>query len=314
MTDDLPTAYLAGLPDSQRDALARANGAGLAALHGYLTSGEAVAFLGAGTSAPLYPLWGGLIGQLVEAAADRLNDDEAHTCRALAAQSPEEVVEILRQRLGVTGYREALREVLKVRTNPDSGRSWTPAQELVCRCRFRGVVTTNYDSGIVDARMRVRTGAAGTGFTTWQDELALDRWRTGEAFGDAELPVLFAHGLHSQPDSVVLAPPSTGAPTPASYRRSSARWWTAGAWSGSDSASQTSGSQRSCTRSGSGRAAGQTLAARLVMWRSCPGIRRPAAMSRGFWPAEPRLAMALLWCCTRPPAATTPPCWRCCPS
>src|SRR5262249_55663237 len=41
--------------------------------------------------------------------------------------------------------------------------------------------------------------------TTWEDELGLDRWRTGDAFGEAELPVLFAHGQHNRPDSVVLA-------------------------------------------------------------------------------------------------------------
>jgi hypothetical protein len=77
--------------------------------------------------------------------------------------------------------------------------------EVVCRCAFRAVVTTNYDPGIVDARMRVRAGASTTGFTTWEDEIDLDRWRTGDVFGDAELPVLFAHGQHNRPDSVVLA-------------------------------------------------------------------------------------------------------------
>ena len=65
----------------------------------------------------------------------------------MAAESPEEVVEIVRQQLGVTGYREVLPEVLKVRTDPESGRSWTPVQELICRCAFRAVVTTNYDPG-----------------------------------------------------------------------------------------------------------------------------------------------------------------------
>ena len=78
-------------------------------------------------------------------------------------------------------------------------------QELVCRCAFKAVVTTGYDPGITDARMRVRPGAMSTGFTTWQDELGLDRWRTGDIFGDDELPVLFAHGQHNRPDSVVLA-------------------------------------------------------------------------------------------------------------
>jgi SIR2-like protein len=205
MTEDSGADYLAGLPAAQREELARVNGAGLAALHGYLLSGEAVAFLGAGVSAPLYPLWDELIGELVDGAASRLDEQEAATCRALARESPEEVVEIVRRALGPGEYREVLREVLRVRTDPESGRSWTPAQELVCRCPFKAVVTTNYDPGIVDARMRVRPGASATGFMTWEDELGLDRWRTGDVFGDAELPVLFAHGQHNRPDSVVLA-------------------------------------------------------------------------------------------------------------
>jgi tetratricopeptide (TPR) repeat protein len=205
MTDDLPADYLAGLPAAQREELTRVNGAGLAALRRYLSSGQAVAFLGAGVSAPLYPLWDALIGELVDEAAGRLDEQEAATCRVLARDSPEEVTEIVRASLGAAVYREVLREVLRVRTDPQTGRSWTPVQELVCRCAFKAVVTTNYDPGIVNAMMRVRAGASATGFTTWEDELGLDRWRTGDVFGDAELPVLFAHGQHNRPDSVVLA-------------------------------------------------------------------------------------------------------------
>ena len=205
MVGDLAAGYLGGLPRERAAELARVNEPGLTALRGYLASGQAVAFLGAGVSAPLYPLWDGLIVELVEAAAPRLSEREAATCRALARESPEEVVEIVRQQLGVASYREVLREVLRPRTDPESGRSWTAVQELVCRCAFKAVVTTNYDPGIVDARMRVRPGASATGFTTWEDELGLDRWRTGDVFGEAELPVLFAHGQHNKPDSVVLA-------------------------------------------------------------------------------------------------------------
>ena len=95
--------------------------------------------------------------------------------------------------------------MLRVRTDPETGRSWTPVQELVCRCAFKAVVTTNYDPGIVNARMRVRPDASATGFTTWEDELGLDQWRTGDVFGEDELPVLFAHGQHNRPDSIVLA-------------------------------------------------------------------------------------------------------------
>jgi tetratricopeptide (TPR) repeat protein len=205
MTEDLGGGYLSGLPADQRDELARVNAPGLAALREYLASGEAVAFLGAGASAPLYPLWSELIGELVRSAADRLTDHEATTCRRLARESPEEVVEIVRQLLGPAGYWEVLRKILQVRIDPESGRSWTPVQELVCRCPVKAVVTTNYDPGILNARMWVRLGTSATEFFTWQDELGLDRWRNGEAFGDAQLPVLFAHGQHNKPESVVLA-------------------------------------------------------------------------------------------------------------
>jgi tetratricopeptide (TPR) repeat protein len=187
------------------DYLAEFNKPGLSALRAYLASGQAVAFLGAGVSAPLYPLWTGLIGDLVDAAAERMSADEAATCRALARESPEEVVEIIRQQLGVPNYREVLRQVLRARTDPETGRSWTPVHELVCRCAFKAVVTTNYDPGITDARIRVRPRASSTGFTTWEDELNLDQWRTGDVFGESELPVLFAHGQHNRPDSIVLA-------------------------------------------------------------------------------------------------------------
>src|SRR6266702_1459902 len=205
MAGDLDASYLAGLPADQRASLGRVNAPGLAALRDYLKSGEMVAFLGAGASAPLYPLWAGLVSELACAAANRLSPTQAATCRALASSSPDAVVEIVRRDLGAGVFREVLRQVLRTRSDPVTGRSWTDVQELVCRCAFKAVVTTNYDPGIVNARMRVRPQASGTGFTTWEDELGLDRWRTGDVFGEDELPVLFAHGQHNRPDTVVLA-------------------------------------------------------------------------------------------------------------
>ncbi|MFF5292610.1 SIR2 family NAD-dependent protein deacylase [Paractinoplanes globisporus] len=205
MSEDAGAGYLSGLEPGRAKDLARVNRPGLEALRGYLAAGEAVAFLGAGASAPLYPLWTQMIGGLVDAAAHRLSEAEAATVRALAGQAPEEAVEILRRQLGAPEFREALRETFRVRRDPESGRTWTDVHELVCRCAFKAVVTTNYDPGIVDARNRVRPDAVGTGFMSWTDEDALDRWRTGDVFGDGELPVLFAHGRHTQPEAMVLA-------------------------------------------------------------------------------------------------------------
>jgi hypothetical protein len=103
MVGDHTADYLAGLPHDQAAELDSVNGPGLTALRGYLDSGGAVAFLGAGVSAPLYPLRDGLIGDLVDAAAGRLEEREAETIRALARESPEEVVEVVRRELGVAG-------------------------------------------------------------------------------------------------------------------------------------------------------------------------------------------------------------------
>lgn len=64
MVGDLRAGYPDKLPAAQAEELARANGPGLAALRAYLASGQAVAFLGAGVSALLCPLWDGLIGEL----------------------------------------------------------------------------------------------------------------------------------------------------------------------------------------------------------------------------------------------------------
>ena len=92
MMGDPDAGFLAGLPADQRASLERVNAPGLAALRSYLASGEAVAFLGAGASVPLYPLWAGLIGDLADAAAGRLSEEQVATCRALATSAPEEVV------------------------------------------------------------------------------------------------------------------------------------------------------------------------------------------------------------------------------
>ena len=311
MLDDFPGDYLDRLPAGQRTVLARANGPGLEALREYLAAGKAVAFLGAGVSAPLYPLWDGLIGELVDAAAARLTGQEAATCRALARESPEEVVEIVRASLGAAAYREVLREVLRVRTDPETGRSWTAVQELVCRCAFKAVVTTNYDPGIVDARMRVRPGASATGFTTWDDELGLDRWRTGDVFGETELPVLFAHGQHNRPDTVVLAATEYQRAYEGKLPLVLGTLVDGGhlAWAGFSFADQriTAILREIAVRSGTRADPGR----RRVMLRSWRGIRLVRATTRGFWRGGRRSASGRRWCCI-PRLAGIIPRWRCC--
>lgn len=198
--------YLCGIGVDEAANLAAVNRPGLEALRSYLEMGEAVAFLGAGVSTPLYPLWSALINELVEVAVTfGLEDAVARTCRARAAAQPDAVVEILRQHMGDARFHRVLLDVFRIRREPSSGRTWTLTQELVCRCPFRGVVTTNYDPGVVDARMKVRPRASSTEFTSWSDEAGLERWLSGEMFRGVDLPVLFAHGIHTRPEEIVLA-------------------------------------------------------------------------------------------------------------
>ena len=97
------------------------NEPGLTALRGYLASGQAVAFLGAGVSAPLYPLWDGLIGELVDAAAPRLSERGSGDVPGAGAGEPGGDGGVLRQQLGVASYREVLRGVLRPRADPEYG-------------------------------------------------------------------------------------------------------------------------------------------------------------------------------------------------
>ena len=45
-----------------------------------------------------------------------------------------------------------------------------------------------------------------TGYASYTNEDALQRWLSGDiASDDIELPILYAHGRHDEPDHVVLA-------------------------------------------------------------------------------------------------------------
>ena len=100
--------YLDGLTAGQRAELEKVNDAGWTLLREILDQGQGLAFLGAGVLVPLYPLWSEVITKLID-GADRLTEDEARTCRALAMSNPDAVVDIVRDRMGAGDYQETLR-------------------------------------------------------------------------------------------------------------------------------------------------------------------------------------------------------------
>ena len=171
-----------------------------------LAGGSAMALVGAGASFPLYPLW----EQLIEALADEpvrrglaVEADRQQWLRT-AAQKPLHVAGRIRDRLKDPLYHALLFETFKDRTGAD-GRCYTPAHAAIVRAGFKAVITTNYDGGLVEARRLLRPEIRDTGFAVWNQDFAVNRWASGDAFRDGPpCPILFAHGHHADPPGIVL--------------------------------------------------------------------------------------------------------------
>jgi tetratricopeptide (TPR) repeat protein len=175
-------------------------------LEAMLAEGSAIAFIGAGASFPVYPLWNQLIAQLAhEPVARGLADaaDEQYWLRT-AATKPLQVASQIHAKLGDPLYHTFLYETFKDRTGP-GGLPCTPAQAALVRAGFKALITTNYDSGLLEARRRLRPEIRETGFTVWNQPFPIQRWSSGDLFQSGPAcPVLFAHGHCADPASIVL--------------------------------------------------------------------------------------------------------------
>ncbi|NTV67629.1 MAG: SIR2 family protein [Chlorobaculum sp.] len=182
-------------------------------LQALMADGSAMAFVGAGASFPLYPLW----PQLLEALADEPvkrglanSADKAQWLRA-AGQKPLHVAARIHDKLKDNFYHTFLYETFKDRIGSDA-LGYTPAQAALVRANFKALLTTNYDAGLVEARRVLRPDIRNTGFAVWNQNFAVNRWASGDLFHDGTpCPILFAHGHFADPSNVVL--------DSASYRR-----------------------------------------------------------------------------------------------
>jgi carbon-monoxide dehydrogenase large subunit len=174
-------------------------------LQGLLSSEQAIAFVGAGASAGLYPLWDGLIRQLADEAVTRglATDADRQTWLRFAPRNPQQAVRGIKDSLGRKVYGAVLGRIFGYQAG-DDGKPFTPIQRLLLELPLRGYVTTNYDPGLLEARSAVRPGVRATGYATWQDADAVRRWQTGEVFGEQACPVLYAHGIYEKSDTIVL--------------------------------------------------------------------------------------------------------------
>jgi len=172
-------------------------------LQNLLADGSAIAFIGAGASFPLYPLWTELLNRLAGEAIARGLASSADNTAWLRMKNPVQAAAQIRRTLGDPLYEPFLHETFKDRVGSD-GRAYTPAQAALARCAFQAWITTNYDPGLMEARRVLRPDIRDTGFTVWNQTFPMQRWTSGDMFQRGAHPVLFAHGHFADPASIVL--------------------------------------------------------------------------------------------------------------
>src|SRR5262249_5187480 len=148
----------------------------------------------------LYPLWPGLFTIACEDARARglASADEVLVWEGEFKKSPQAALENVRSRLGESVYRTVLRTAFRPKAGFQGDR-FSPLHRVVTELGFRGLITTNYDPGLLEARRALFSGATGTGYVTWQDDGGLRDWLEEHAFGAAPAPILFAHGIYERP-------------------------------------------------------------------------------------------------------------------
>ncbi len=170
-----------------------------------LSAGSAMGFVGAGASFPLYPLWGQLIGEFAGEPQRRGLADEAardHWLRN-AERRPLHVAKQIRDKLTEKFTFTFLYETFKDRSGSD-GEFFTPTHAALVRANFKALLTTNYDSGLVEACRVLRPEIRDTRFAVWNQNFEVNRWINGDVFDGAPCPILYAHGHFADPPSIVL--------------------------------------------------------------------------------------------------------------
>jgi len=166
------------------------------ALVSILGAGKAIAFVGAGASAPMYPLWGKFIELLADHAVNegKAEDKDAKRWKADTTSTPQQRVNVILRKLGELGeslYRNFLRVTFGPRKGPD-GRRYTATHGALLHVPFRAYVTTNYDPALEFSCAELRRESLSTGTPTWEDDKEVYRWRTGDVFDD-DCPMLWIH-------------------------------------------------------------------------------------------------------------------------
>ncbi|HUU53166.1 MAG TPA: SIR2 family protein [Candidatus Bathyarchaeia archaeon] len=169
-------------------------------LYTLLDAEEAIAFVGAGASAGLWPLWDEFLTGFVEYSLKlgKITQDEADYFKKDASQNPLETAQQLRNKIGDRDYFEYLCETFKDKPSSQTGGAFTLTHKALLQLPIHNYLTLNYDAGLTNART-VLYPQATTSYFFWDQEEA----RRIRERGYKRL-VLHAHGRHDRADSIIL--------------------------------------------------------------------------------------------------------------
>ncbi len=177
------------------------NGPVLEELGNLLEAREAIALVGPGASAQLWPLGKEFLRGLIERTQQcgKLNQTEAGFIQKEAVQTPLETAQQLRNKLGDKLYFEYLQEVFSDKTSDQTGEAFTTSQQALLQLPIQNYLTLNYDAGLTNARAYLYPRAV-TSYYFWDQEEVRNILRTN---GFKRL-ILHAHGRYDRAGSIIL--------------------------------------------------------------------------------------------------------------
>ena len=118
-------------------------------LYKLLDTKEAIAFVGAGASAGLWPLWDEFLTDFVDHSLKlgKITSDEVEYFKNEAAQNPLETAQQLRNKIGDRHYFEYLQETFKDIVFPQTDGAFTLTHKALLQLPIHNYLTLNYDAG-----------------------------------------------------------------------------------------------------------------------------------------------------------------------
>lgn len=169
-------------------------------LYKLLDDEEAIAFIGAGASAEIWPLWNEFLKEFIEQGQSlgKITETEVDYLKTNVSQNPLEIAQQLRNKIGERDYFEYIQETFKDKISPQTDGAFTLAHKALLQLPIHNYITLNYDAGLTNARALLYPQAT-TSYFYWDQEEAKRIRNKG-----FKRLVLHAHGRHDRSDSIIL--------------------------------------------------------------------------------------------------------------